>query len=351
MDRRRSAFTLIELLVVIAIIAVLIGLLLPAVQKVRAASDRIKCGNNLKQIGIGLHAYHDQFGQFPYGKGPDYRNSPLVPGVPVYPRWSLHSALLPFIEQDNLYKSIDFNYPPETPGMGGVVNFMPAYQNPGRQNAVPCRSLVPLFLCPADNNPGPDAADWPGQNNYLGNLGAQFLCDLSEQQASTVAPTETPNGIFYYLSKVRIADIRDGTSNTALFSEKKRGQGAPRADSDMFIMPNQTTIDTAYQTCQALDPTTAVPLTSKQGYSWVMGEMCCTTYNHVAPPNSRTCAGQPFPGTMANMAMVVPPSSYHSGGVNMLMGDGGVRFVQDNINLVTWRALGTRAGGEVIRDF
>ena len=101
------------------------------------------------------------------------------------------------------------------------------------------------------------------------------------------------------------------------------------------------------------DPLTAVPLTSKQGYSWVMGEMCCTTYNHVAPPNAQSCAGQPFPGTMSNMAMVIPPSSYHSGGggVNVLMGDGGVRFVQNNINLDTWRALGTRAGGETIRDF
>jgi prepilin-type N-terminal cleavage/methylation domain-containing protein len=347
MARRRAAFTLIELLVVIAIIAILIGLLVPAVQKVREAAARMKCSNNLKQMGLALHNYHDVNQGFPYGKGPDYRGK--IPGVPVYPRWSVHALILPFMEQDNLYKSIDFNFPPETPGMGGIVNFMPAYQNPNRENAAACRTLVSMFLCPSDSSPSD--ADWPGQNNYLGNLGTQFLCDLSEQLPSTNAPNEKPNGVFYYLSKVRIADLTDGTSNTALFSEKIRGRGSPFPRTDMYIIPNQTTLDGTYQTCQAVDPTAATPLTSKQGYSWVMGEMCCTTYNHVSPPNTTSCAGQGFPGSMVNMAMQVPPSSYHTSGVNLLLGDGSVRFVNDGINLFTWRALGTRNGGEVVGDF
>src|SRR5687767_2241785 len=144
MHSRRRAFTLIELLVVIAIIAVLIGLLLPAVQKVREAAARLKCQNHLKQLGLALHNYHDANGQFPFGKGPSFT------GAPVYARWSVHSQLLPYIEQNALYQSIDFTRPPETPGMEGVINFMPAWQNPGRANAAACRTLVPTFICPSD---------------------------------------------------------------------------------------------------------------------------------------------------------------------------------------------------------
>jgi prepilin-type N-terminal cleavage/methylation domain-containing protein/prepilin-type processing-associated H-X9-DG protein len=342
--RSRSAFTLIELLVVIAIIAVLIGLLLPAVQKVREAGNRIKCTNFLKQMALAVHNYHDAFGLFPFGKGPDYRT--IVPGAPVYPRWSPHALMLPYLEQDNLYKSIDFNFPPETPGMEGpVINFMPAWQNPNRVNAAASRTVVPVFLCPSDRAP---SGDWPGQNNYLANLGTTFLCDLSESLPSTIAPGERPTGPFYYLSKSRMADILDGTSQTVLFSEKIRGNGTPNPRSDMFIMTNTTTLDATHQTCQGMNPATATPLTSKQGNSWVMGEMCCTSYNHVSLPNTSTCAGIGFPGNMANMAMDVPPSSYHPGGVNVAMGDGSVRFIRNNIDLPGWRALGTVRGGEVV---
>ncbi len=339
MQRQRPAFTLIELLVVIAIIAILIGLLLPAVQKVREAAARAKCENNLKQIGLGLHNYESSNQVFPFGKGPSYA------GAPVYARWSIHSQLLPYVEQGPLYQSIDFSMPPETPGMEGVINFMPAWQNPGRVNAAQCRTKITLFLCPSDIAP---TGDWPGQNNYYASQGKQFLCDLTDNQLSTIAPNERPDGPLYYLSKVTMLDMTDGTSNTALFSEKLRGLGTPDPRRDMKVISNQSSFAATYDACRAVNPNTATPLTSKQGYSWVMGEMCCATYNHVMPPNSTTCAGVPFPGNMSNMAMAVPPSSNHTNGVNMLMGDGSVRFVPNSIDINVWWAMGTRNGGEAI---
>lgn len=351
---RRSGFTLIELLVVIGIIAVLIALLLPAVQMAREAARRTQCRNNLKQIGLALHNYSATHQVFPFGKGLDYRR--VLPGIPVYPRWSAQAMILPYLEQANVYSNMNFDFPPETPGMGGpVINFMPAYQNLGRVNADPCRTPLAVFLCPSDLQTTPSdsfsGGDWPGQNNYVANQGG-WLCDRSNQPGGPgdIAQGEVQTGVLYYLSRVREADILDGTSHTAFFSEKLRGHAVPDPQTDMFIMTNTNSLDQTHDVCENLNTSTATPLMSKQGWSWVMGEMCCTLYNHVSTPNTTTCAAVPFPGTMTNMAMDVPPSSHHRGGVNVLMVDGSVRFVGTSVDLTVWRAVGTRAGKEQISD-
>jgi prepilin-type N-terminal cleavage/methylation domain-containing protein len=342
MRSHRRGFTLIELLVVIAIIGVLVGLLLPAVQAAREAARRAQCTNNLKQIGIAIHNYVSTLNGLPFGKGNSYA------GEAGYARWSAQSQLLMFIEQGNLFNGINFSRAPETPGMSGDVPFMPAYQNPHRENATVSRIQVAAFLCPSDDStPG----DWPGGLNYLGNL-QSWACDLNSKNPSDVAPGEQMRGIFYYQSFTRFSDVTDGLSNTAFFSEKIRGSGSrdrdARSDSLITSAASQTSLATTYSVCNAMNPATSTRLTMRQGMSWVMGEMCCSTYNHVAPPNGRTCAGTGFAlGQMRNMPMQVPPSSWHPGGVNVLSGDGGVRFVKESVNITTWRAYGTRNGGEV----
>jgi prepilin-type N-terminal cleavage/methylation domain-containing protein/prepilin-type processing-associated H-X9-DG protein len=339
MTHKRSGFTLIELLVVIAIIAILIGLLLPAVQKVREAAARAKCVNNIKQIVLAAHNYSNAYGYFPYGKGIEYA------GAPVYARWSALAYILPFVEQGNLYAAIDFTYPPATPGMQGVSAFMPAYSNPGGQNNAICETYVGLFICPSDVSPLNQP--WPGQNNYLGNMGTTYMCDVGPSNPSTYDPTAYCDGIFYYLSQTKFANITDGTSQTAMFSEKIRGQGTPNPQTDLFVMSPASSQTQAYNQCLATNPATATPLTSKQGWSWVMGEMCCTVYNHMSLPNTTSCASTGYPGGMQNMAMVVPPSSRHTQGVNLGLCDGSVRFVNNGISLPTWRAVGSCNGGDI----
>jgi prepilin-type N-terminal cleavage/methylation domain-containing protein len=341
---RRPAFTLIELLVVIAIIAILIALLVPAVQKVRESAARTQCLNNLKQMGLGLHNYHDVYKGLPYGKGSSYA------GAATYARWSFHSQILPFIEQGSLYQSLDFNSPPNTPGMAGpVINFMPAYTNANGVNAN-CMLQVPIFICPSD--PASLGSGWAGQNNYVGCVGTMFECDDSEKNVSPTDPTDiTRAGALYFLSHVRLTDITDGTSSTALCSEHRRGGGEANSQTAMFIMPNQTTLDGTYTTCQGLNPLTATPLSYWQGGSWSMGEMCCTLYNHVSTPNTITCAGLPFTGGMNNMAMCQPATSAHTGGVNLVLADGSTRFVANNVDLVTWRAVGTRGSRDIIGEY
>jgi prepilin-type N-terminal cleavage/methylation domain-containing protein/prepilin-type processing-associated H-X9-DG protein len=347
MKPRSSGLTLIELLVVIAIIGVLIALLLPAVQSAREAARRAQCVNNMKQLGLATLNYHDTFGCLPFGKGRDY--SAVLPGAPMYARWSAHSQILPHIEQTPLFNAINFAVPPETPDIGAPgMGFMPVYLDPNRANATFAKTNISAFLCPSDASSG---APWPAGNNYSGNEGS-WLCDVSESTPSMMVPGELPHGPFYNRSCVRFSDMTDGTSETALFSERRRGMGTPNLKTDMFQMADAMSIDQTFQTCNSLDMTMAMTLTSGIGAAWTIGDMTCTTYNHVATPNSRTCASMDasmmMSGSMVDMAVQLPPTSSHPGGVNVLFGDGTVRFVKDTVALRVWRAIGTRNGGEVV---
>jgi len=309
MRSRKRAFTLIELLVVIAIIAILIALLLPAVQQAREAARRTQCKNNLKQIGIALHNYHDAFGAFPFGWG----GTRPASGSPGY---SAISQLLPYFDQGNLYNTINFSLP-----LNDAANNTARLQE------------IPMLRCPSDfNNPQPQAG---GAINYMGNKGSSILWQAPPQ-----------NGVFVYLDSIKIRDITDGTTNTAAFSERlltDGNNGIVSPDSDVFLaMTNPNTPDEAIQMCYAVDinnPANQFPLF--MGAPWINGQH---TYLHVDVPNHRSCGFFPTKATM-------PPSSHHEGGVHLLLCDGSVRFVSENIDLALWRGIGTRSGGEVLGEF
>jgi prepilin-type N-terminal cleavage/methylation domain-containing protein/prepilin-type processing-associated H-X9-DG protein len=308
MTHRRSAFTLIELLVVIAIIGVLIGLLLPAVQKVREAAARMQCSNNLKQIGIALHNYHSSAGSLPPG------SNPLG--------FTVVSQLLPFMEQGNLYNQINFTVPANNAA-----------------NAGPTGVTIKTLLCPSDRT----SQTPPGQggNNYFANYGTEPFFFQNRSVANGVFALREPSG-------VRLTDIADGTSNTAAFSELRKGDwnNAIYSPADWLNASSAgapTTVDQAYALCQSINPTNLTYQWLSAGGEWLNDNATGTAYIHCGPPNSIPNCGFP-----ANLRFCVNANSDHTNGVNVVLCDGSVRFVTNAVSLTTWRALGTRSSGDLL---
>jgi prepilin-type processing-associated H-X9-DG protein len=302
---------LIELLVVIAIIGVLIGLLLPAVQAAREAARRAQCTNNLKQIGIALHNYHDTVGALPVGQLPA--------------SYSALAQLLPYIEQGVSYAAINFDLVQSTP-----------------ENSTAIMLNMSFLLCPSDYPSRQPARG--GATNYHANKGTQVVW-LDNTGPNAAIPA--PDGIFIFNKAIRFAEVSDGLSNTAFFSERVLADGSNSIVSPLedvfFPKTTPTTSDEALEQCRALDITNL----SNQapvfmGAPWMHGQH---TYQHSTPPNGRSC------GFFILNRATMPPSSRHPGGVNLLRGDGSVRFVKQTIDLATWRGLGTRAGNEILGEY
>jgi prepilin-type N-terminal cleavage/methylation domain-containing protein len=321
--RPRRGFTLVELLVVIAIIAILIGLLLPAVQKVRASAARTQCTNNIKQLSLALHNYHGTWHSFPWG----YLNqvSPQYPALPASRfRWSTLAVLTPFLEQTNVYNTLDLTIPLYMDAAGDVFP----------QNQFGVSQVVKLFLCPADSL----TIVYPafGPTNYVGCLG-------SGSGGGHRAPSD---GIFYNNSQTRISDVTDGLSNTALLSEQLLGRGGPNLTSAAGV-----DVRFHYGSISAKAPvsdTACAAITTwktDRGARWADGEVQYGLYDHHYPPNAAAwdCVALEYSWKAAR--------SQHVGGVNLGLADGSVRFVSNGVDLATWQAVGTRAGEEVLKDF
>lgn len=318
-----QGFTLVELLVVIAIIAVLTTLLLPAVQAARSAARRISCTNNVRQIGLALHNYSSLHLAFPPG-------NTTGPGVPVFKGLSAHVHLLPFMEEESIAK---------------LVNVDAAYDAP--QNAAALQAQVPSFLCPSDADQLP--SELGGRNSYYCNQGTNIIFGMPTTESNDPnRDLPRPNGVFFLGSKTDTKHILDGTSKTAAFSEKLLGDGSnaistPASDT---YQPGTypSTADEALRDCLACDTDDLTKQrVSNVGAPWLWAYHSTTMYWHVAPPNTRSCMYPP--GRIMTTA-----SSSHTGGVNVVMCDGSVRFVADEIELAVWRAMGTRAGEELVND-
>ncbi|MCE9561067.1 MAG: DUF1559 domain-containing protein [Planctomycetes bacterium] len=290
----RRGFTLIELLVVIAIIAVLIGLLLPAVQKVREAASRMKCSNNLKQLGIGLHGYHVVYERFPPGY--NYNGTTDISEA----TWLFF--LLPYVEQQALYDK---------------ANLSLCFGQQPNANGVISANMLPVYSCPSDV-PGNLALLYYGKGNYAANGG---IGPMTSNFTSPLGSITTP-GVFLANGRLGIKDITDGTSNTTAASEVLKAPG------DDFRGVMYYPEGPIYQHNRTPNTSTPDDFRTSSCVSTVKAP-CVGTYT-----------------AYNNRAVIMSARSNHTGGVNVALCDGSLRFVTNGISQTTWQAAGTIGLGE-----
>ncbi len=332
----RQGFTLVELLVVIAIIGILIALLLPAVQAAREAARRSQCTNQLKQLALAMHNYHDVHKTFP-------RNSYGKPGSNGWERFSANVSILPFIEQGPLYDQFDMT------------------KTWGDNRNGPMAVRVAAFLCPSARPfvRGTVATDWAGPGtNYA-------WCSGSSVYTAGGGNDTYQNGMLNNHIEHRMADVTDGLSNTLLASEILSGDGntnSPTYPFDIFYssnsifdsvadkrFPSQADLATIGQACQS--PSGEL---SNNGTLWAWYAHAQSLFNAAAPPNWQypSCGGTCCPGGAHDWGYgIIPPRSLHPGGVNAALGDASVRFISSTVDTLTFQRLGARNDGNPVGEF
>jgi prepilin-type N-terminal cleavage/methylation domain-containing protein/prepilin-type processing-associated H-X9-DG protein len=346
--RYRGGFTLVELLVVIAIIGILVALLLPAVQAAREAARRMSCGNNLKQIALAIHNYHDTYKAFPPIRGGQLVNGgtqPFGSTVTSYPgcpgwfnstAWSWRALILPFVEQQPLYDTINFSTIRDTTCYSPAA----AFTGPRDPNLV----LLPAYECPSEA--------WPrnGSNaptNYAGIWGSD---------ANPFNGNQSRLGVFGMgssVSTIRMANLTDGTANTAMVGEVYRGVPYWRTTGGSHTGQrcDRWIVETGF--CGA--DTSYPPNTYK------ISQAACATRPPISIADNSTVAVNPSQCPTKNCCADIvewvdnhnngnrgrrPISSLHPGGAQAAYADGGVKFVPETVDTLVWRGTGTRAGGE-----
>ena len=366
--RARMGFTLVELLVVIAIIGILVGLLLPAVQAAREAARRIQCANNMKQLGLALHLYHDAFNQFPHGRGgtghPD--GGVIRPLADNVNRASGFIGMLPFIEQGSLYAQIS------SPQSFGTYNYSAFGPRPfgrnsgagaGEKDYLPFMQDITVFKCPSSQEITTNKMG--GRTNYAFCWGDNNRrITGSETVSARVSVRVDVRGLFGFQNNRRIRDVTDGTSNTIAFGEiatsddpnSVRGGVALSRGTDPAYNLNPTCLLEKNLTNPNL--LTAGTNVNLRGNGWANGVTAYTGMATILPPNSPHC----LQSSNDHSDGQAPASSWHTGGIQVGLADGSVRFISatvDTGNLSArdvrtgpspfgiWGALGSMQGGEV----
>lgn len=345
MSARRRGFTLVELLVVIAIIGILIALLLPAVQAARESARRTQCNNNLKQLGIALHGYHDVWNVFPYRMGGTSFTGTTSVQSNEY-RVSAFVGLLPYIEQQALYNLITSR----SIGTTGI-NFPPYGPVPWQTTYIPWHTNIPALICPSE----------AGQTRVSGNTIARTnYCFSVGDGINNNSGSSNPRGLFGSRSSIGFAQILDGSSNTAAISERVIGSNSQDVKGGIAY-----NVGTAIKNNPLICLATASNgkyLTGSHvawaGKRWPDGTLCYTGFTTVLPPNSPSCIWQNWDGDWG----ISSPSSNHPGGVLVTMADGSVQFVNEFIDTGSlglpapssgpspygvWGAMGSKDGGEM----
>jgi prepilin-type N-terminal cleavage/methylation domain-containing protein/prepilin-type processing-associated H-X9-DG protein len=360
--RSQRGFTLIELLVVIAIIAVLIALLLPAVQSAREAARRGQCINNLKQIGLAMHNYHNVQNTFPIGVSASNNTwntshcgcSALV----TWNGWSVHAMLLPYLEATPVYNAINFYFDPLVCSSQNIQN-------------TAFLTNIPAFLCPSDPASGKSTYGSSFLNNYCGSIGTSIGVVQNYPSQST--------GVFSYQTPYSLASILDGSSNTVAFGEslvgsvngrqiKYRGNGVAGLCYAWILdaSSNPTQTLNTLQSCTAAwtslvngPPGNAFGGTPNigvdRGWYWGWGAEAMSLINTIVPPSSTQYgwnACRSGCGGCGNYDMdhaeIANVTSNHPGGANVLFADGHVQFVKSSIAITTWWCLGTIANNDFV---